>query len=98
MNWEALQIVFARTPAMSAGALAFVFMTMGSVSAQIVPETSGQPSAANSPAAVVQTGSRKRFTCTGCATLGPKAEQPLVEAWLDEAAAGLAPKRPSHLR
>lgn len=94
MNEEALQIVFARTLAMSAGALAFALMAIGSVSAQIVPETSGQPSAANSPAAAVQTGSRKRLTCTGC----PRPEPTLVEAWLDEVAAGLAPKQPVQLR
>ncbi len=34
--------------------------------AQIGPETSGRTSAANSPAAVVQTGSRKRLSCFVC--------------------------------
>ncbi|GJE31614.1 hypothetical protein [Methylobacterium oxalidis] len=43
----------------------------GPAAAQIVPETSGMASAANSPAAVVQTGSRKRAACFFCAA-GPR--------------------------
>lgn len=35
-------------------------------SAQIVPQTSGNPAAANSPAALVQTGSRRSLACDPC--------------------------------
>lgn len=98
MYGMALRIVIVRTLARSAAALAFGLLATGTASAQIVPETSGQPSAANSPAAVVQTGSRQRPTCMVCGRSPAGSGTPLVEAWLDEAAAGLAPRRPSHLR
>ncbi|WP_375456673.1 hypothetical protein [uncultured Methylobacterium sp.] len=76
---------------------ALMASSMGVVSAQIVPETSGQTSAANSPAAVVQTGSRRRLSCKGCARPSPEAGRPRVEAWLHEAI-GSDPRRPAHLR
>ncbi|MEA1831687.1 hypothetical protein U8607_06275 [Methylobacterium durans] len=46
---------------------ALAILGAGPAPAQIVPETSGKTSAANSPAAVVQTGSRKRLSCFVCA-------------------------------
>ena len=88
-----------RMRALLTGVTAFALIAAtGVASAQIVPETSGQPSAANSPAAVVQTGSRQRLNCPACGGRDPGAGKPLVEAWLDEAAAGHAPRRPSELR
>ena len=46
---------------------AVVAASVVTASAQIVPETSGKTSAANSPAAAVQTGFRRRLDCPGCA-------------------------------
>lgn len=79
------------------GAATLAVLTAATASAQIVPETSGQASAANSPAAVVQTGSRKRLSCADCTT-SPETGWPVYEAWLDEPKAALGSKRPAHLR
>lgn len=98
MSGIGLRIVIVRTRALLAGATAFALMATGDASAQIVPETSGQPSAANSPAALVQTGSRTRRTCLECGRQGTGAGERLVEAWLDEVLAGLSPRRPAELR
>lgn len=55
--------------ALLAGAV--VTASFGTASAQIVPETSGKTSAANSPAATVQTGFRRRLDCVGCTEVFP---------------------------
>ena len=61
-------IMFARNWAILAGAAAFAIgvSSIPVAEAQIVPETSAHPSAANSPAAAVQTGYRRRLDCPRC--------------------------------
>lgn len=63
--------MFARTRALLAGAaaLAITGSAVQDAAAQIVPETSAHTSAANSPAAAVQTGFRRRLDCAGCDAL-----------------------------
>lgn len=55
--------ILTRAPLVS---LVVALSSIGTASAQIVPETSGKTSAANSPAAAVQTGFRRRLNCVGC--------------------------------
>lgn len=64
-----IQIMSVLIRALLAGAVSTA--SVGAASAQIVPETSGKTSAANSPAAAVQTGFRRRLDCAGCAEVFP---------------------------
>lgn len=58
-------VVF-RAGAAAVATFAVAAWTPEAATAQIVPETSGSPAAANSPAAAVQTGSRRRIPCDPC--------------------------------
>lgn len=87
------------TRSVLAGAAMFAVMaaTAGPSAAQIVPETSGQTSAANSPAAVVQTGSRRRLACPGCNALRSVADLHRFDRW-DEAHEFSRSGRPVEIR